>query len=386
MTRRTERLALTDPTPGVARHLTVHRYGTAGARPKVYLQAALHADEWPGLMALHHLLPRLDAAVEAGSVTGEIVVVPYANPLGMDQRVGGVVSGRFAYDGSGNYNRAWPDLAPAVAERLNGPLSGEAAADVERVRGALRDCVAEMAGRTPVRELRRALMGLSVDADHVLDLHCDGESELHLYANRRHRETARGLAVDLGCEIVLLEDVAGGGAFDTAPAEVWWKLADAGVRGAEDLPAACFGTTVELRGKADIDDALGARDAAGLMRFLVRVGALDAAALEDLPDAAGAAAPTDYPLEAVDTVTAPAAGLVAYRRPLGARVAAGEVIAVLIDPAGAPGASRVEIATQQTGRLFAFNEHRLVQPGDRIAKVAGPTPLAYRKPGLLLED
>lgn len=385
MPRRTETLPLLAPTPGVARRLTVHRYGEEGARPKVYLQAALHADEWPGLMALHHLLPLLDEADAAGRIVGEIVVVPYANPLGMDNRLGGIVSGRYAYDGSGNYNRDWADLAPLVKERLNGPLSGDVPADVARVRGALRAALDDLPDRTPTMQWRKTLMRLSADADHVLDLHCDGEAELHLYANEARAGTAMTLAQAMGIGIVLLEEEAGGGAFDTAPVELWWRLAEAGVAEAEHLPAACFGATIELRGKNDVSDALGRQDAAGLMRFLARIGALASGAADGLtppPDGLS----TAYRLDAVDTVNAPIAGLVAYQRPLGAMVEAGEVVAVLIDPAAPPDANRVEVTTAQTGRLFTYNEHRLVQPGDRLVKVVGDKPLGYRKKGSLLED
>lgn len=385
MPRRTETLPLHAPTPGVARWLTVHRYGTAGARPKVYLQAALHADEWPGLMALHHLLPMLDAADAAGAIRGEIVVVPYANPLGMDHRVGGTITGRYAYDGSGNYNRDWADLAPLVASRLNGPLTGGAEADVARVRGALRDALADLPDRTPTMQWRKQLMRLSADADHVLDLHCDGDAELHLYANQARAETAMALARAMGIEIVLLEEEAGGGAFDTAPVEMWWRLAKIGVEGAAALPVACFGATIELRGKEDVSDDLGRQDAAGLMRFLAAVGALAPDAAEGLTPAPSQDC-TAYRLDAVDTVNAPVAGLVAYQIPLGTHVEAGETVAVIVDPAAAPGENRVEVTTQQTGRLFTYNEHRLVQPGDRIVKVVGEQPLSYRKQGALLED
>jgi hypothetical protein len=142
---------------------------------------------------------------------------------------------------------------------------------------------------------------------------------------------------------------------------------------------------VELRGKTDISDALGARDAAGLLRFLVRMGAVDASAGEAAGPAPRAEV-TAYRLDAVDTINAPIAGLYAISHPLGTHVEKGETVAVLIDPAKPPGANRIEVASGQTGRLFAINEHHLVQPGDRIAKVAGAEPLSYRKPGKLLED
>ena len=46
-------------TPGGGRRLAVHRFGRRGARPKAYLQAAIHANELPGTMALHNLMPML---------------------------------------------------------------------------------------------------------------------------------------------------------------------------------------------------------------------------------------------------------------------------------------------------------------------------------------
>ncbi len=83
MTKSFERIALPSPSPGTSRVLNLHRYGAPGARPKAYLQAALHADEWPGLLVLHHLIGRLDEARD--DVAGEMVVVPSANPVGLAQ-------------------------------------------------------------------------------------------------------------------------------------------------------------------------------------------------------------------------------------------------------------------------------------------------------------
>ena len=61
MTRQTRRLPLMSSAPGGSRHLLLHSYGLPEARPKAYIQAALHADEIPGLLVQHHLLRRLDA-------------------------------------------------------------------------------------------------------------------------------------------------------------------------------------------------------------------------------------------------------------------------------------------------------------------------------------
>ena len=67
-------------TPGTTRSVPYHRFGKAGARPKVYMQAAIHANELPGAMALHHLMPMLVEADRKGLIKGEIVIVPTVNP------------------------------------------------------------------------------------------------------------------------------------------------------------------------------------------------------------------------------------------------------------------------------------------------------------------
>jgi len=85
-----EQLQLPTPAPGTQRTLEVLRFGTPGARPKAYVQAALHADEIPGLLVQHKLVRKLLAAERDLMITGEIVVVPVANPIGSDQHLLGM--------------------------------------------------------------------------------------------------------------------------------------------------------------------------------------------------------------------------------------------------------------------------------------------------------
>ena len=68
MPRVTEKIALASPSPGTRRSLKVHRFGAPGARPKAYFHAALHADEWPGLLTLNHLIADRWRTIAAGIV------------------------------------------------------------------------------------------------------------------------------------------------------------------------------------------------------------------------------------------------------------------------------------------------------------------------------
>lgn len=379
MARQTETIELVSSAPGSCRSLLVHRYGKPGQGPKAYLQAALHADEWPGVMAVHHLLPLLDAADEKGLIKGEVIVVPYANPIGLSQRIGDHVPGRYAFDGSGNYNRNWADLVVGAVPLLEDKLTGVAEQDVETVRAAFRDVVAAQDARTEVAHLRKILMGLSCDADYVLDLHCDGEATMHVYANARHRDIAKDLSLDMDSPVLLLETTAGGGPFDEANASPWWQLGEH-LDQAKDLPPACFAATVEFRGRQDVNDHLGAKDAAGLYGFLCRRGVIADKVRSQRDETY-----TAY-LHETDVIHAPKAGLISYAVEVGAEVREGDLLATIIDPAATdPAAARVALHARTDGIFFARVDNRLVVPGLSVAKVAGQKPLPHRKEGALLE-
>ncbi|MFZ1643816.1 MAG: succinylglutamate desuccinylase/aspartoacylase family protein [Candidatus Contendobacter sp.] len=377
----TVKMVLPSPAPGTERTLRVHRYGAAGARPKAYFQAALHADEIPGLLVAHHLSRGLEQAQAEGRIIGEVVVVPVANPIGLSQHLNGRLLGRFDFESTGNFNRGFPDLTAAALERLRGRLSGDPAANVALIRGVLRTVLAEQAMVRETDALKRTLLGLAIDADFVFDLHCDGEALLHLYASQWQRDDAVELGADLGAAAVLLEEEPGGNPFDEACASPWWKLR-AALAPEGPTPLACFATTVELRGQVDVNDENAAADAAALLRFLQRRGVI---AGEPGPLSEPCCEPT--PLDGVDVLTAPTAGVLIYRKPLGGLVAAGEVVAELVDPLGEPlGAARTPIRSAASGLLFARMTERLTRPGQKFCKVAGREPLSYRQAGKLLDD
>ena len=174
MSKSIDRISLGSMSPGTERFLTVHRYGTKGARPKAYLQASLHADEVPGMLVAHHLRGRLAELEAQGCFTGEVVLVPAANPIGLAQRVLHGHQGRFELASGENFNRQFSDLSEKVAARVEGRLGSDAAANVALVRVALSEAIAEMPGTSPLQALRRLLMGLAADADVVLygHTHC----------------------------------------------------------------------------------------------------------------------------------------------------------------------------------------------------------------------
>jgi predicted deacylase len=367
---RRETIALPQVAAGTRRELTVLRFGEAGARPKAYLQAGLHADELPGMLVLRRLAELLADA----EVTGEVVVVPVANPIGLAQQRFGVLLGRYESNSSGNFNRGYADLAAAAGDALAGRLGADAAANVAAIRGAMAAALAAMEPRGEIAVLRRALLGLAHDADLVLDLHADNQAVMHLYTGTPLWPGFRDLAAELGARAVLLAEVSGGDPFDEACSGPWWALARRFPEAA--IPPACAAVTVELRSNNDVEAGLAEDDARAIMRFLVRRGVV-AGRVEALPAPECEATP----LDATQQVTAPAAGLVVYRARLGDRVDAGDVVATIVDPLG----GEVEVAARTAGVLFARHDQPVAWPGKVIGKIAGREPLPERT-GKLLAD
>jgi uncharacterized protein len=354
--------SLVQGTPGVALELLSLHFGTPGAGPKATLQAALHADEIPGLLVAHHLRARLGALEAAGRIVGEIVLVPVANPIGLTQRVLQAVEGRFDLASGENFNRHYADLFDAVATRVQGQLTFDASHNIALIRDALREAAAALPERTAVESLRRTLLSLSIDADIVLDLHCDSQAVLHLYTETSVWPQVEPLARFLGCEAALLAEVSGDHPFDEACSTIWPRLA---ARFGSDtpIPSACVAVTVELRGEADVAHGLARRDAQALLDYLAWQGVLSGAPSE-LPAASCEATP----LAGSIPVSAPHGGVVVYLREPGARVSAGERLADLIEPMTG---LVTPLLSPVDGVFYARETRRFVPAGAGVLRVAG---------------
>jgi len=370
---------LSGPHSNASFELTSLHYGRPGAGKKVYIQASLHADEVPGMLVAQYLRKELGALEAAGRISGEVILVPAANPIGLAQAIHGAAFGRFDLTTGVNFNRSYKHVADDLKKSLDGLLGADADANVRLIREHARASIAAWRPATDADTLKKTLMTLAIDADIVLDLHCDNEAALHIYAGTPLAEGVAPLAAILGAHALLLAYQAGGEPFDEACSRLWWDL-DQHFEGRYPIPAACLSTTVELRGEMEVSYALAEQDAAGLIQFLTLNGVLQA------PDAAAAAAASVLPaplcaatpLEGVEPLYAPHAGILVYTRELGARVAPGDAVADLIDPvSGETTVIRAGVA----GVFFARSAHRHVIRGMNVGKVAGAQ--AYRAGDLL---
>jgi hypothetical protein len=369
------KIQLPSMTPGTTRSIAWLRFGHASVRPKVYIQAAIHANELPGAMALHHLMPMLTKADRAGRIKGEVIVVPTVNPIGQSQLVGNNHLGRYDLLSRDNFNRNWPDLSGAVAESVGHKLGRDAATNVDLIRKAALAALKAMKPMNELQTMRVEMLKLSIDADVVLDLHCDMDAALHLFtAAPDIKGAAQALAAELGVQATLYnEPYAESLTFSGVNGALWPRLA-ARFPGAA-IPQACFSSTVELRSQHDVSDELGASDASNLHRYLVRRGII-AGRPGPLPRLKSA--PT--PISGMDVGYCPVRGFIVYRLAAGAKLKKGDMVCEIIDPADPRGAkARTPMRSRTDGVLVSRKrDGGLAWPGMVAYRIAGAKPLAHR--------
>ncbi|SAK47029.1 succinylglutamate desuccinylase/aspartoacylase family protein [Caballeronia ptereochthonis] len=349
---------------GTGRAITSYRFGPddGDASPKVYIQASLHADELPGMVVAWYLKRRFAELEAAGRLAARIVLVPLANPAGLNQHWFGAQMGRFEMHSGQDFNRRFPELGPELAMRLKKHLTDDETHNARLIRAALREA---LTARQPASELasqRIELMKLACDADLVIDLHCDWEAVAHLYTTPEAWPAIEPLARYLGSEAQLLADVSGGEPFDEACASAWRYLRGAfGDR--HPIPPGVMPVTLELRGVRDVSHETASRDAQAIVDYLTHAGMIAGEAPEPPPLRHPAT-----PLAGCEYVHAPLSGVILHRRGIGETVRAGETIAEVLDPLE----DRLAPLVAQTGGvLYARHWTRFATAGMLVARIAG---------------
>jgi len=369
---------LLSPSLGSQKTLTSFHFGTPGAGTKIYIQASLHAEELPGMLTAYHLRPLLEAADAAGQISGEIVLVPVSNPIGLAQRVDHKPMGRFELDTSENFNRNYPDLATAVLSQVAGKLTPDAQANVKLVRDAMASYLKNWLPSTELQSMRKTLVSLAYDADVVLDLHCDCEGVMHFYCEESCWPQLEPIARFIGSEAILLAKDSGGGPIDECLSGAWWRLADALKASGDNspLPQGCCTTTIELRGELDVTHNYAQQDAKAIFAYLEHIGVLKTGHTPALP--AAKCQPT--PLAGSETLRAATPGVVVFAAEPGQHMKAGDLVAEVINPITMEAS---KVAASVDGVLYARIRDRYVTAGCELAKIAGA--VAFRT-GLLLGD
>ncbi|WP_020396125.1 succinylglutamate desuccinylase/aspartoacylase family protein [Thiolinea disciformis] len=352
--------------------------GDEKAEKKVYLQAALHADEQPGMMVLHHLLALLTQADARGELKARFVIFPMVNPLGMSDLQFQQHQGRYDRFTGVNFNRQWPNLAEAIQDEIASQLTNDASANVQVIRQAVKAWLDSQQAITALQQQRYWVMQQAYDADLVLDLHCDNDALPHIFTVPQSADMMQHLSDWMGAVATLTAEDSGGGSFDEVWTSLWFRLAQAFPD--KPIPQATHSATLEYRGQLDTFDHLNRDDAERLYGFLQSQGFIAGRLIRECPPKTPAATP----LEATEFTKTLMAGLLAYRVELGQQVKKGEVLADLIALDGDEAfIQRTPIVAGTDGIVISRNTHKYVWRGCSIAKVVGKENLASRGKYLL---
>ncbi|WP_213939775.1 succinylglutamate desuccinylase/aspartoacylase family protein [Pseudomonas sp. dw_612] len=361
---------LLQATHGSRRHIDSEHYGPVGQGRKIYIQAALHADEIPAMLVATLLRRHLVALEKANRLQHEIVLVAVANPVGLSQYVMGALSGRFELGSGRNYNRNFPVHHQQIARKIEGALGQDIDRNREVIRSAWRECLDDWQPMDEYGSLQRTLMLLAHDADVVLDLHCSREASMHVYTGEEVWADVEPLSRYLGAEVSLLAKDSEGYSFDEALCLLWTRLQGL-FDGAFPIPNGTVAVTVEHRGQRDVSYELAEQDAAAIIEFLIHRGAI-----EGQPAPLPALRNPATPLSGSEQFYAGSAGILVHRVPVGSQVQAGQALFDIVDPTTGEATT---ISSHNTGVLYMRREIRYVKPGDPLGRVSGPVPIRTGK-------
>lgn len=407
---------------GTQREIVSFHFGEKQPR-KVYIQAALHGDELPGMAVTWFLKQRLHSLESAGQLRATFTLVPVANPLALGQHWHGTHLGRFHTLSGQDFNRRFPSLGATLATELAHSLTQNETHNKRLIRDAIDRHFRDAIPKTELDAQRFTLMRMASQADLMIDLHCDWEAVPHLYTTPHAWPDIEPLARWLGSEVQLLAQVSGGEPFDEACCEPWLTLAE---RFGEQfpMPRGLLPVTLELRGVMDVSPEQAEKDADAIISALieggyiapdepavsvevaapviggdelvsVKTGSEDVVAISNngtglsapevvvaadeshvirehhIAEAQAACPALKNPpiaLSGCEYIHSPVSGLILHRKPLGAKIRAGEVVAEIVDPVTD---QITPLVAEFGGLLYARHWARFATAGMLVVRLAG---------------
>jgi len=362
--------SLLQATHGSSRQIESEHYGEAIEGRKIYIQAALHADEIPAMLVATILRRHLLVLEKNNKLKAEIVLVAVANPPGLSQHIMGASSGRFELGSGRNYNRNFPVPHEEIAEKIQHKLGQDINANQALIRAAWGEAIDAWTPADEFQSLQRTLLFLAHDADIVLDLHCSREAAMHVYTGEGVWSDVEPLARYLGTEAALLATDSLAYSFDEALYLVWSHLQE---RFGQEfpMPIGSVSVTIEHRGQRDVAYEFAERDAAAIIEYLRYTGAIDGEVLP-LPALRRPATP----LAGSQQFNAPSAGILVHRVDVGTVVEIGQPVFDIVNPLTG---ETTTLNSQNNGVLYMRRDIRFVKPGDPLGRVTGSTPVRRGK-------
>ncbi|CCQ10199.1 Succinylglutamate desuccinylase/aspartoacylase [Pseudoalteromonas luteoviolacea B = ATCC 29581] len=307
---------------GLPLTIPVYRLKGSGTGPSVYIQANMHGAEVQGNAVIYQLLELLKHL----PLNGDITLVPYANPIGCNQKSGEFTLGRFDPITGTNWNRMYHDHT----DLLDDFLLNHSHLDDSALKSRFKRLLIEQSQKrldgpanhlTTGKRIALNLQRLAHEADIVLDLHTGPISTKHLYCPLYAQESARYFDI----QNVLLIPEGFGGAMDEACFCPWWQLSSALQAKGRDFDVAVEAFTVELGSQEKIDLREAKDDARGILSYLAHKEVIVSSEFKPRKMKRFGCYLKDY-----EAFYAPMGGMVEYTAPLGEPIPAGTTIAHIL--------------------------------------------------------
>ena len=370
------RIDLPSLGPGSPMFILKHVFDGGVNTKSAYIQAGMHANEQPSLLVANHLLKLLARLDSESKILGRVVVTPYANPIGLAQKVLGEFPGRFYLQDGTNFNRSFP----AIDDGIRNAVSARSYSrnDIGAFKELFQFEITKVKAVDPAAFLKKTLLQEAFKHDVVIDLHCANKSVLFVVGKSKHASRVLALAQSVCARAVVLEERLAGSPIDESFDSAWETLRELGLVDEEHQG---FVAVIEHRGQADMMDDVAHEDAIGIIRFLAKEGLVQWN--EDAEHAIDTDIPV-YPFAGNEHVYCEATGLIVFHKKPGEMVAKGDKYAEIVQLDSQLDSERIPVLSNIDGMVIDTHRTQVVRAGQKIAWLAGHELLSDPKnPGIM---
>lgn len=275
-----EKLPLTTTIDGSSIDLQLYQLVAEKPGPHLYLQSGVHGAELQGHLVLIELLKSLPHLLNAGSVS----CIPFANPLGLNNKSGEFTPGRYDPVSRENWNRNYLELPSKpieelwnwdeIIQKVNAPEDGWQ----DRYREICQRFLVEKLefdrqnfNLSLARKLAYTLQLEAIPADYVLDLHTGPRATRYLYTSECMLEKSK----DLGFPYSIVIPHEFDGAMDEAVLMPWIHLQKQLAKKGIEIEVPVESYTLELGDEEVVSRPDAVEDLSRIFHFMMKRSMID---------------------------------------------------------------------------------------------------------------
>lgn len=346
--------------------------------PKVHIQASVHGAEIQGNAVIYELLKVL----KDKDFKGEVVLIPCANPIGMNTKSGPFTQGRFNPVTGDNWNRNYVDLSGLSVKETNFDIPSFADEMIQKdittdqIKSFYKDFIKKgydfywenflkRKGPSDNKFLNITLQKLASQADIVLDLHTGPKATRYLYAGEFEKSSAKHFLTPFS--LIIPDKFAG--AMDEATFMPWLNLEKEFKKRGQPHSFGFESYTLELGSEETINGKEAKKDAARIVNYLNFQGL-------SLSDPPKPETPTQYYclLKDYKTIYSPQAGLVEFLKKPGESFKKGDPLASFLNFRGVESFEEIEkanstIVAEEDGFVITHSTTSVIHEGMELFQV-----------------